>query len=151
LELRRNLTKERSQHTENSQHTPLFQKKSQKQKREMETGRHLRMLKWGRDVKMENGPWTTLAGRKGEKVNYNHSRSQIFTPIQRQRSKRCLHDDILLRDTASRFDFALTLQSSVLCRIHLLYTVIQLIIFHPGSCSENCPQSPFQFNHQRTL
>lgn len=64
-------------------HTPFFQKKSQKQKREVETGRHLRMLKWGRDVEMENGPWTTLAVRKGEKVNYNHSRIPDFHPMQR--------------------------------------------------------------------
>lgn len=110
----------------------------------------LRMLKWsgGGDA---DGPWTTLAVRKGEKVNCDHSRIPDVHPIQQRRSKSCLHDNILLRDPASRFYFALTLQSCVLCRIHLLCIGIYFIFFHPGSCSENCPLPPFWFNHQGTF
>lgn len=105
----------------------------------MEAGRHLRMLKWGRDMEMGNGPWTTMAVRKGEKVNCKHFRIPDFHPIQQERSKSYLHDNTLPGDQSVQGGFTLHLPCShlFLWRIHSLYMVIWLIIFHPGSCSEN--------------
>lgn len=118
----------------------------------MEAGRHLRMLKWGRDMEMGNGPWTTMAVRKGEKVNCKHFRIPDFHPIQQERSKSYLHDNTLPGDQSVQGGFTLHLPCSHLFSFtvhgNLAYYFPSRKLFRKLALAS---PPPFQFNHQGTL